>query len=149
VAPIQLSISRERTIWRQSFVLYGLTQHRKWPREDSNLRPWEEHTQRSQTFTTGPTVMLSAIYRIQVLMKVTKHKKNLTFEDQKPQGSSGSTSNYWMWSCNNYTLYNKILNKIIKNYELDKLKTKEPISIKIKSQNANLWSFQTKDPHKH
>jgi hypothetical protein len=82
-------------------------------------------------------------------MKVTKHKKNLTFEDQKPQGSSGSTSNYWMWSCNNYTLYNKILNKIIKNYELDKLKTKEPISIKIKSQNANLWSFQTKDPHKH
>jgi hypothetical protein len=76
-------------------------------------------------------------------------KNNLTFEDQKPQGSSGSTSNYWMWSCNNYTIYNKILNKIIKNYELDKLKTKEPISIKIKSQNANLWSFQTKDPHKH
>jgi len=26
----------------------------------------------------------------------TKQKTNLTFEDQKPHGSSGSTSNYWM-----------------------------------------------------
>ena len=35
-------------------VLYGLAR-RNWHQEDSNLRPWDEHTPKSQVCTTRPT----------------------------------------------------------------------------------------------